>query len=159
VSRYHLAMAAALLLLAAMPAAWAQPAPRAYCRRVGTDDRLRPVPPSLVSAVVRVFHLEAMPAAIVRRSSYFRCADRQVLVCTVGANLVCGKADTRRELAGVSAWCRAHADAANVPAYATGHATIYQWRCEGIRPVATQSLLRVDPRGFIAQNWKRLGSE
>ena len=40
-----------------------------------------------------------------------------------------------------------------------GHATIYLWRCDGPRPIASQSALRVDERGFTSQNWKRGGSE
>jgi hypothetical protein len=159
VNRYRAATVAGFLLMTVTSAVWAQTSPSAYCRQSGTDDTLRAVPASLVPAIVRLFHLGATPAAVVSRSTYFRCADRHVLVCSVGANLVCGKADTRRELAGVTAWCRENAGAANVPAYVTGHATIYLWRCDGTRPVAMQSLLSVDPRGFIMQNWKTMGTE
>ena len=128
-----------LLLLAVMRGAWAQTSPSEYCQQIRTDDALRSVPPSLVSAVVRLFQLEAMPPAQVERSTYFRCADGHILVCTVGANLVCGKADTRRDVTSVAAWCRENAGAANVPAYVTGHATVYRGRCDGIRPVAMPS--------------------
>lgn len=157
--RYSVAAATLFLLAAGVQIAWAQTSPAAYCRRVGTDDRLRSVPPSLVPAVVRLFRLEAMPAEQVQRSTYFRCADHHLLVCTVGANLACGKADTRRDLPGVEAWCKAHAGAQSVPAYVTGHATIYWWRCDGPRPAASRSALSVDRRGFISQNWKRVGSK
>ena len=148
----------ALLLLAATQGARAQTSPMGYCRQIGTDDALRAVPPSLVPVVVRLFQLEAMPVEQVERSTYFRCADRHVFVCTVGANLVCGKADRRRDLSGVKAWCAENAGSPIVPAYVTGHATIYLWRCDGPRPVASRSALSVDPRGFIAQNWKRVDS-
>ena len=140
-------------------AAAAQITPASYCRQVGGDDTLRPVPPLLAPAVIRLFHLGAMPAAQVSRSTSFRCAEHQVLVCTVGANLNCGKADTRRNLPAVDAWCAGHPGSSNVPAYVTGHATIYLWRCDGPRPVAAQSALSVDERGFVSQNWKRIGSE
>ena len=148
----------ALLLLAATQAASAQTSPPEYCQQIRTDDALRPVPPSLVPAVVRLFRLEAMPAEQVEHSTYFRCADRDVFVCTVGANLVCGKADTHRNLSGVKSWCVEHAGSPSVPAYVTGHATIYLWRCDGTRPVASRSALSVDPRGLISQNWKRVDS-
>jgi len=105
-----------------------------------------------------LFHLEAMPPAQVERSTYFRCADGQVFVCTVGANLACGVADTRRDLPGVKAWCAEHPGSQNVPAYVTGHAMIYLLRCDGPRPVASRSALGADPRGFISQNWKRVDS-
>jgi hypothetical protein len=143
-----------LLLLAATQRAWAQISPDEYCRQIGTDDALRAVPRSLVPTVVRLFDLQAMPVKQVERSTFFRCADRHILVCAVGANLACGKAETRRDLHGVEAWCVEHAGSQNVPAYVTGHATIYQWRCDGPRPVASPSALSIDQRGFISQNWK-----
>jgi len=131
VSRSLGATMTVLLLLTVMRGAWAQTSPTEYCRQIGTDDTERSVPPSLVSAVVRLFQLETMPSAQVERSTYFRCAEGHVFVCTVGANLVCGKADTRRDLPGVKAWCAEHEGSQNVPAYVTGHATIYLWRCAG----------------------------
>ena len=148
-----------MLLAAIVQGAWAQTLPAEFCRQVGTDDTLRAVPPSLTPAVVRLFQLEAMPASAVSRSTYFRCADRKVLVCTVGANLVCGKADTRRDLPGVKAWCEEHPGSEIVPAYVTGHATIYSWRCDGPQPVASGSELSIDDRGFISQNWKPVDPE
>lgn len=148
-----------LLLLVVERGAWAQTSPTEYCRQIGTDDTLRSVPSSLVSAVVRLFQLEAMPPAQVERSTYLRCADGHVFVCTFGANLICGKADTRRDLPGLKAWCVEHAGSRNVPAYVSGHATIYLWGCDGPRPVASRSALTVDQRGFISQNWKRVDSE
>jgi hypothetical protein len=148
-----------LLLFSATQGAWAQTSPAEYCRQIETDDTLRAVPLSLVPAVVRLFQLEGMPVQQVQRSTYFRCAERHLLVCTVGANLACGKAETRRDLPGVVAWCMEHAGSRNIPAYVTGHATIYQWRCDGPRPVASRSALSVDHREFISQNWKRVDSE
>ncbi len=129
--------------------------PGAYCRLTGTDDALRAVPASLVPVVVRLFQLDAMPAAQVRRSTYFRCANRHVLVCNVGANLPCGKADTQRILPGADAWCAGHAGSDPIPMYVTGHATIYRWHCDGPRAAITGTALDVDQRGFIAQYWKQ----
>jgi len=117
---------------------------------------LRPVPPSLVPAVARLFQLDAMSPAEIGRASYFRCADRQLLVCTVGANLPCGKADTRRALPGADAWCADNAGADFIPMSATGHATIYRWRCAGPRAVIAGTVLSVDPRGFIADYWRQV---
>ncbi len=51
------------------------------------------------------------------------------MACTVGANLNCGKADTRRDLPGATAWCRENPDSDFIPMFATGHETIYDWRC------------------------------
>ncbi|MGH7101547.1 MAG: hypothetical protein ACREFJ_04040 [Acetobacteraceae bacterium] len=135
-------------------ASGAAASPAAACRRLGTDDQLRPIPGSLVPAATRLFGLEAMPANQVERSTVFRCFEGKVLVCNYGANLPCGKADTRRTLAGASGWCATHPDAAFIPMYVTGHDTIYRWRCHGGQAVTTATIFSVDPRGFIRQFWK-----
>jgi hypothetical protein len=49
--------------------------------------------------------------------------------CMVGANLVCDKADQRR--AAGATWCRENPGATVIPMAATGHATIYEWSCNG----------------------------
>jgi hypothetical protein len=129
--------------------------PRDYCRQIGTDDTLRPIDRSLLPAAVRVFHLERVAADEVLRSTYFRCAERHVFVCTVGANLPCGKADTRQTLPGTDEWCAAHPGSDFIPMVATGHDTIYRWRCNGSVAAIAGRTLDVDRRGFIAQYWRR----
>ena len=128
--------------------------PAAVCTRIGTDDTLRPIPESLVAAVNAAFGT-AMPARIAMDTTVFRCADRHVLVCTTGANLPCGPANTSRIAgAGAIAWCRDHPDAAFIPAFATGHDTIFAWRCRGGVAQIDRQVLDVDPRGFVRQYWK-----
>jgi hypothetical protein len=39
---------------------------------------------------------------------------------------------------------------------ATGHATIYDWSCNGRRAVAGKTVSAVDPQGYEADNWKEL---
>jgi hypothetical protein len=39
---------------------------------------------------------------------------------------------------------------------ATGHDTIYDWRCVGRRAVATKTVVAVDAQGYDAGNWKEL---
>lgn len=129
--------------------------PAAFCARVGTDDTLRPIPAALVSAVNAAFHT-AMPADVATRMTVFRCADRRVLVCSVGANLPCDKADTSRVSVGAAQWCKEHRDAPFIPAYATGHATIFAWRCRDGGPVIAEQRFTVDRRGFVAEFWRRL---
>jgi hypothetical protein len=136
------------------PAAAASPA--ALCRKLGTDDRLRPIPQSLVPAARRLFGLRTMPAAWVRRSTLFRCFEHRVLVCNLGANLPCGKADTRRDLPAADKWCAGHPGSDFIPMVVTGHDTIYRWRCVGTRAAAGGPPLGLDPRGFIARLWKRV---
>ncbi|MGB6535489.1 MAG: hypothetical protein WBF58_05950 [Xanthobacteraceae bacterium] len=39
---------------------------------------------------------------------------------------------------------------------ATGHDTVYAWSCKGRRAVAGKAAVRVDPQGYIAENWKEI---
>ena len=147
-------------LVAAVTALWATAAsaetPAALCTRVGTDDTLRPVPRQMSDEVNALFHAK-MPPATVSRSTVFRCVDRHVKVCTTGANLPCGKAErSKSPTAGTTAWCREHPEVTFVPAVATGHDTIYEWRCVGGTPRIGNQVLHTDPRGFVAEFWKDL---
>ena len=40
--------------------------------------------------------------------------------------------------------------------FATGHDTIYAWRCVGKRAVAGKALVAVDAHGYDAGNWKEI---
>jgi hypothetical protein len=134
----------------------ARGSPATLCRTLGTDDRLRPIPASLVSAAIRSFDLHTMSAVWVRRTTYFRCFERHVLICNLGANLPCGKADTSRDLPAADRWCAEHPGSDFIPIYVTGHDTIYRWRCAGKRAAAGGPALAVDRRGFVARYWKRV---
>jgi hypothetical protein len=111
------------------------------------------VPANLLPAVAQAFHADV---AAIRAAAYVRCVGPTLMACYVGANLVCGKADTRRTLPGATAWCRAHPGSTFIPMAATGHATIYDWTCKGRRAVAGKPIVTVDPRGYIAGNWKKI---
>lgn len=151
-TRRGLALAAGLLLLSA--GAQAAESPAQYCRRVGGDDALRPLPASLVPAAKRVFGLD-MPDDAVRRGTVFRCMEGAVLICTTGANLPCGKANTSRRLPAAERYCRENPDASVIPMFVTGHDTIYAWRCQGAQAVAGEPAEALDARGFVAGLWKR----
>ena len=91
------------------------------------------------------------------KSTVFRCGNGHVLVCTVGANLVCDRANTSRTPGrGPVDWCREHPNDAMIPAVATGHDTMCLWRCNNGVPKIDRQALDVDARGFIVQNWKSL---
>lgn len=111
------------------------------------------VPASLVARVAATFQIDA---AAVRDGAFVRCVGATLMGCYVGANLVCDKADTRRELEGATAWCRAHPGSTDIPMAATGHATIYEWSCSGQRAIAGKAVVAVDPQGYIADNWKEI---
>lgn len=151
---HAIVVVAAVLAPALVHAAPVKP-PVALCRSAGTDDRLRPIPDSLVAAATQLFHLDAMPAEQVRHSTYFRCFEHRVLVCNLGANLPCGKANAARQLPAADTWCAEHPDSGFIPMYVTGHDTIYDWRCQGSAAAIAKTRFTVDGRGFVAQFWKR----
>jgi hypothetical protein len=129
--------------------------PAGVCRPGLTDDTLRPLPLALVPRAREVFGL-AMPDDLIRKSTVYRCLGGRTLLCIAGANLVCGKANARRDLPGVAAWCHDHRDADSIPMVVTGHDTTYRWRCSDSAPVAAAAE-GVDARGFLSRNWKDAG--
>lgn len=130
--------------------------PAALCRRVGTDDTARPIPEALVPAVNATFSMRMLADEAVA-TTVFRCASGRVTVCTTGANLPCGKADiSRKANPGMRWWCHDNPDTRFIPASATGHETIYAWRCRDGEPLIVRQTRHADPRGFVAEYWKVL---
>jgi hypothetical protein len=80
----------------------------------------------------------------------------QVWLCNYGANLVCGKANARRSSRGAREFCEQNLGTDTVPMSATGHDTIYEWKCAGITAQISRQVETVDPRSFIAGNWRQL---
>jgi len=144
---------AVLGLLTASAGASADEAPAQYCRRVVNDDVLRRPPESLAPAIERVFGLgNAYPPG----AAFYRCAGGDVMVCAVGANLPCGKANTSTALPAAAEWCRTNANAEFVPMYVTGHDTIYDWRCTAGMATITGQPAKLNARGFFAEYWRGL---
>ncbi|HTV27181.1 MAG TPA: hypothetical protein VMF32_05325 [Xanthobacteraceae bacterium] len=146
-----LLLTALIVLGSAMTARPAAAAP-AYCPNPA-HSRPAKVPPSLVSAVAAAFNVDKGAAP---NTAFVRCVGPKLLGCYVGANLDCDKANTRRVLPGATAWCRQNPGATNIPMVATGHDTIYEWSCSGTRAVAGRQVMKVDPQGYIADNWKEI---
>lgn len=109
----------------------------------------------MASRVNATFHTE-LPAELAVDSTVFRCDRGKVMVCTTGANLPCGKADISRTNTGAQAWCQAHPGLAAVPAFASGHTTIFEWGCRGRTASIVRQAAVVDPRGFISAYWRPL---
>jgi hypothetical protein len=83
--------------------------------------------------------------------------DKSVYVCAVGANLVCDrKADSAPTNVGADNYCRDNPDAAQVPAYATGHNTVFAWNCRAGRALRGQPTGKLDRRGFRIDIWHKL---
>lgn len=140
-------------------ATYDDPAP--YCAAVGTIDKPdrryagEPVPDWIARALMRA--TDAPPTAELSffKHAAWRCERGRVLACSYGANIPCNrKADPRRRPgAGERGFCRDHPGADLIPAVATGHATVFEWRCRGTRPVIARQVLEIDRRGFPAAFW------
>ena len=124
----------------------------AFCAAGVTDDALRPVPQSLARQAGAAFGLRGGPAD----GTVVRCMNGRVLACNYGANLPCGLANTDTEMPRAESWCKARPDASFIPAYVTGHNSIFQWRCQHGAPVHIGRAEPIDARGFIARYWKAL---
>jgi hypothetical protein len=130
--------------------------PTAACKPGVTDDTLVPLPAMLTARAKQLLHL-AMPDELIRKTTVYRCVDGRTLLCTTGANLACGRANTDRDPPGVAAWCREHRQSDAVPMFVTGHDTIYRWHCTDGTPRIEAAVEPVDARGFLSRNWKDAG--
>ena len=134
--------------------------PFAYCAAVRNIDTpvggASPIPTALKPYVAGALGLPA-DFAIVPESYFWRCMDGAVYVCAIGANIPCAaKADRARRNLGAEHYCRNNSDATSVPAYATGHASIYGWNCSAGRELPGERLAEIDNRGFRVDFWYRL---
>jgi len=84
--------------------------------------------------------------------------DGKVYGCFVGANIPCeSKANTDRTPSeGAKAFCTEQPNAEFIPAYATGHETVYEWRCNNGTPEIVRQVFNVDARGFVVDFWYQL---
>lgn len=138
--------------------------PATYCAAVRTIDKPDAryggpaVPDWMARALKAATHAAASAPLDLFKHATWRCAGGHVLACAYGANIPCdSKADTSRTpAAGAESFCREHADANVVPAAATGHATVYAWRCRAGRPEIVRRVLKVDRQGFAVSFWHRV---
>ncbi len=126
---------------------------RKYCPDPARVSAPRPVPSALVAPVARAFEIDA---ALAKAGSFYRCAGGRLLVCAVGANLPCGKANVARSLPAATTFCAGNPDAIGIPMAVTGHDTVYAWRCVGRTARAEGPAQEVDAEGYFAEYWKEL---
>lgn len=130
---------------------------RAYCAKVVDDDRVQPVPEGLISEARRFFDISVQTSdSYVQATTSVRCMSGRVWLCSYGANLICEKADVSRDSPGAVRFCNGSPDSIGVPMSATGHATIYEWKCVGREARIVRQSSLVDARGFLAGNWTPL---
>jgi len=170
---------AALLLSAcgapqatAVPTAVASPSPAteqgqftdpfAYCAAVSTMDTpdARYTGPETPEAVVKGLRkvLETpddVPMEPFVAGTFWRCMDGKVWACFVGANLPCTeKADTSRTpTPDMADFCQANPSSDFIPAYVTGRATVYEWRCTNGAPEIVKQIVEPDAQGFQSNIW------
>lgn len=145
---------------AAAPGAPLVADPFAYCASLGTIDTplggASPVPGALAPLLRTTLGLSAQ-APLASQSYFWRCMDGAVYVCATGANLRCDvKADVAERNPGADNYCRENPKATIVPAYATGHNTIYEWNCSAGNAVPLKRTIKLDRRGYRADIWYRV---
>lgn len=134
----------------------------AQCASLGNDDTVRDYQPSLRAGTVKAFRAMFPGAktppedAMLQAQAKFRCMNGKVYVCFIGANLPCGKLNTSRENAGAEAFCRTEPEADFVPMAATGHDSIYTYRCHGGKAEVLRATYELDVRGFAKSLWMAL---
>ncbi len=135
--------------------------PFAYCAAVVTIDTpdSRYTGPHMPDALLQGLKKASGAAAdapneLFTNGGYWRCMDRKVYACTVGANLPCAaKANTNKTPTQAEIdFCQAN-PTADIPAVVTGHESIYAWTCKQGKPQIDQQVFHVDPQGFIAEIW------
>ena len=84
--------------------------------------------------------------------------DGSVYDCNVGANIPCGeKADTSKEPnEGMVNYCKDNANSDFIPMYASGRATVYEWKCDGTEPAILKQMQEVDQAGYIKGIWYKI---
>jgi hypothetical protein len=155
-------MVAAMLVPGAGRAVAADSGLAAECARMHDDDTVHGYVPALHDELLRAF-AQLFPSARmppdereIQAGAHVRCMDGRLLACFTGATLPCDKINTERYNSGALAYCHANRDAGGVPAFATGHDTLYAYRCVSGLPVVTGNRFTLDRRGFASSLWAPL---
>ncbi|GAP15352.1 hypothetical protein LARV_03136 [Longilinea arvoryzae] len=136
--------------------------PFVYCASVGTIDQPdgrytgEAKPKAVIEGLMKASGASAeIPLDVFSQGSVWRCMDGKVYGCFVGANLPCdSKADTSKESTpDMDAYCKSNPSAEFIPAAVTGHATIYEWKCQAGKAVAGNQTFQVDAQGYISEIW------
>jgi hypothetical protein len=136
--------------------------PFAYCAALGTidapDSRYTgpKVPEAVAQGLKKAFGAPAdAPLEPFLHDTFWRCMNGQVYACTVGANLPCQeRADVNRTpTQGMTTFCQNNPHAEVIPAFVTGRATVYAWKCTGGVPEVVQQFAQPDAQGFLSNIW------
>jgi hypothetical protein len=119
------------------------------CTGKVAEDTVRPIPPSLYAFADTLFGEDSASHTV------YRCMDDRAYVCEIGNGFSCERPSTDRHNLGANRWCRENPGSDSVPMAASGHGTIYGWKCLGKRAVV-DCTQRLDERGFRAEMWTLL---
>lgn len=139
--------------------------PFEYCKAVGTADTpgaeyTGPKMPESITGVLRrdMGVSDTMPKEMFDDGTYWRCMDGSVYACNVGNNLPCqDKADVSKiPNDGMLNYCGENPDADLIPMYASGRATVYEWKCANGTPEIVKQVAKTDKAGYIADIWYKI---
>jgi len=135
------------------------------CEQKVNDDTVRDYQPSLHDAALKAFKKFFPNAArkptdeMLASQAKFRCMGGKIYACFVGANLPCSKMNAEQSNAGAEAFCKDNPAADSVPMVATGHDTIYSYRCKDGHAEVARKLYQTDQRGFAQSLWTTVATE
>jgi hypothetical protein len=136
--------------------------PFAFCAAVDTIDAPDArytgelLPDSFVKQAMKAFGAPANVAVNDYKAGVFwRCADKRVLACFVGANLPCTEqANTdKTPTQAMTDFCKQNPSTDNIPMVVTGRSTVYNWSCKNGTAVAGERFAEVDDQGFVKNIW------
>ena len=137
--------------------------PFAYCSAMGTIDTpdARYTGPQISDAIINGYKTAAglevstEPIEMLRKTTIWRCMDKQVYACNFGANLPCSsKANIdRTPSSAMGDYCKATPNSDFIPMSVTGHETIYSWHCVKDAPEVLDQIANVDPAGYLSNIW------
>lgn len=139
--------------------------PFEYCKAVETADTpgkeyTGPEMPEAITQALRK-HMgisDTMPKEMFDDGTHWRCMDGSVYACNVGNNLPCmDKADMSKEPnTGMLNYCGENPDADIIPMYASGRATVYEWKCADGTPEIVKQIAETDKAGYIKSIWYKI---
>src|SRR6185295_18652559 len=99
--------------------------------------------------------ITSAPSDTFIQATSWRCMGGKVYACNVGANIPCGsKADTNKTpTQGETDYCKQNPNVEFIPAFVTGHETVYEWACKNGVPEIVKQALEVDAQGFPKEFW------
>jgi len=136
--------------------------PFEYCKSAGTVDTPGPeytgpkVPEIIAEKLKKEFGApESAPLDVFINGTSWRCMNGNVYACNVGANLPCQeRGDYSKEPNdGMLNYCGENPSSDFIPMYASGRATVYEWKCNDGTPEIVKQIAETDEAGFIKNIW------